>query len=82
MRHEVYVADFYEKRDRWAAAVNRLETVLQKYPGPDDDKYLFRLHDLYSRLKDQTKARDALQRVITRLPGTPAAERAQKMLGS
>jgi len=82
VRHEVYVADFYEKRDRWVAAVNRLETVLQKYPGPDDDKYLFRLHDLYSRLKDQTKARDALQRVITRLPGTPAAERAQKMLGS
>jgi outer membrane protein assembly factor BamD len=82
VRHEVYVADFYEKRDRWSAAASRLETVLQKYPGPDDDKYLFRLHDLYSRLKDQNKARDALQRVITRLPGTPAAERAQKMLGS
>jgi outer membrane protein assembly factor BamD len=82
VRHEVYVADFYEKRDRWSAAANRLETVLQKYPGPDDDRYLFRLHDLYSRLKDQPKARDALQRIITRLPGTPAAERAQKMLGS
>jgi outer membrane protein assembly factor BamD len=82
VRHEVYVADFYEKRDRWSAAVSRLETVIQKYPGPDDDKYLFRLHDLYSRLKDQPKARDALQRIITRLPGTPAAERAQKMLGS
>jgi outer membrane protein assembly factor BamD len=82
VRHEVYVADFYEKRDRWSAAASRLETVLQKYPGPEDDKYLFRLHDLYSRLKDQAKARDALQRVITRLPGTPAAERAQKMLGS
>jgi outer membrane protein assembly factor BamD len=82
VRHEVYVADFYEKRDRWSAAASRLETVLQKYPGPDDDKYLFRLHDLYSRLKDSNKARDALQRVITRLPGTPAAERAQKMLGS
>ena len=82
VRHEVYVADFYEKRDRWSAAASRLETVLQKYPGPDDDRYLFRLHDLYSRLKDQPKARDALQRIITRQPGTPAAERAQKMLGS
>ena len=80
--HEIYVADFYEKRDRWSAAASRLETVVQKYPGPDDDRYLFRLHDLYSRLKDQPKARDALQRIITRLPGTPAAERAQKMLGS
>jgi outer membrane protein assembly factor BamD len=82
VRHEVYVADFYEKRDRYAAAANRLETVVSKYPGPEDDRYLFRLHDLYSRLKDQAKARDALQRVITRMPGTPAADRAQKMLGS
>lgn len=80
--HEVYVADFYEKRDRWSAAASRLETVLQKYPGPDDEKYLFRLHDLYSRLKDQAKARDALQRVITRVPGSPAAEKARQMLGS
>ena len=82
VRHEVYVADFYEKRDRWAAAASRLETVIQKYPGPDDDRYLFRLHDLYSRLKDSSKARDALQRIITRVPGTPAADKARQMLGS
>ena len=25
VRHEVYVADFYEKRDRWVAAASRLE---------------------------------------------------------
>jgi outer membrane protein assembly factor BamD len=82
IRHEVYVADFYEKRERYSAAASRLETVVDKYPSNDDPDYLFRLHDLYSRLKDQAKARDALQRVITRAPGTPAAERAQKMLGS
>jgi len=81
-QHEVYVADFYEKRDRWVAAANRLENVLQKYPGPDDDRLLFRLHDLYTRLKDQAKARDALQRVITRVPGTPSAEKARAMLGT
>jgi outer membrane protein assembly factor BamD len=80
--HEIYVADFYERRNRWAAAVNRLETVADKYPGVDDEKILFRLHDLYVKLKDQAKARDALQRVLTRLPGTPAAERARTMLGS
>lgn len=82
VRHEVYVADFYQKRERYVAAASRLETVLQKYPGPDDDEYLFRLHDLYSRLKDQNRARDALQRVITRMPGTPAAEKARSMLGT
>ena len=80
--HEIYVADFYEKRDRWAAAVTRLETVADKYPGYDDARVLFRLHDLYVRLKDPAKAKDALQRVITRMPGTPAAERARSMLGT
>jgi len=80
--HEIYVADFYEKRDRWAAAVNRLETVASDYPGYDDERVLFRLHDLYNRLKDPAKAKDALQRVIARMPGTPAAQRAQSMLGT
>jgi outer membrane protein assembly factor BamD len=80
--HEIYVADFYEKRDRWAAAVNRLETVASDYPGYDDERVLFRLHDLYNRLKDPGKAKDALQRVIVRMPGTPAAERAKSMLGT
>jgi len=80
--HEIYVADFYEKRDRWAAAVNRLETVAADYPGYDDERVLFRLHDLYNRLKDPGKAKDALQRVIARMPGTPAAERAKSMLGT
>jgi len=82
IRHEVYVADFYEKRNRWAAAVNRLETVVAKFPGPNDDQYLFRLHGLYSKLQDQPKARGALERIITRSPGTPSAEKARQMLGS
>jgi len=72
----------FHGRETWAAAASRLETLVEKYPGPDDDQYLFRLHDLYSRLKDQNKARDALQRIITRVPGTPAAEKARQMLGS
>ena len=82
IRHEVYVADFYEKRNRWAAAVNRLETVVTTFPGPNDDKYLFRLYDLYSKLQDKPKARGALERIITRSPGTPSAEKARQMLGS
>ncbi len=82
IRHEVYVADFYDKRNRWAAAVNRLETVVTKFPGPNDDKYLFRLYDLYSKLQDQPKARGALERIINRSPGTPSAEKARQMLGS
>jgi outer membrane protein assembly factor BamD len=79
--HEMYVADFYEKRGHLAGAVGRLETLVTKYPGQDEASILFRLHDLYLKLSDPVHARDALERIVTRLPGTPAAARAQSMLG-
>ena len=79
--HEMYVADFYEKRGHLAGAVGRLETLVNKYPGQDEATILFRLHDLYLKLSDPVHARDALERIVTRLPGTPAAARAQSMLG-
>jgi outer membrane protein assembly factor BamD len=79
--HEMYVADFYEKRGHLAGAVGRLETLVNKYPGQDEASILFRLHDLYLKLSDPVHARDALERIVTRLPGTPAAARAQSMLG-
>jgi outer membrane protein assembly factor BamD len=81
-QHELYVADFYEKRGHLAGAVGRLETLVQKYPGQDEAALLFRLHDLYLKLSDPEHARGALERIVTKLPGTPAAQRAQSMLGS
>lgn len=80
--HELYVAKFYAKRDRWPAVVRRLETLLEAYPGsPVEEQALFRLHEAYVRLNDTAKAQETLQRVLSRLPGTPAAERARKLLG-
>jgi outer membrane protein assembly factor BamD len=81
-QHELYVADFYERRGHLAGAVGRLEVVVTKYPGPDEANLLFRLHDLYLKLSDPVRAKGALERIVTRLPGTPAAQRAQAMLGS
>ncbi|HET9450506.1 MAG TPA: outer membrane protein assembly factor BamD, partial [Aggregicoccus sp.] len=80
--HELYVAKFYAKRDRWPAVVRRLETLLEAYPGsPVEEQALFRLHEAYVKLNDNAKAQETLQRVLSRLPGTPAAERARKLLG-
>jgi outer membrane protein assembly factor BamD len=79
--HEMYVANFYEKRGHLAGAVGRLETLVNKYPGQDEASILFHLHDLYLKLSDPVHARDALERIVTRLPGTPAAAKAQSMLG-
>lgn len=81
--HELYVAEFYEKRKQWPAVVTRLKTVVDQYPGLGfDEQALFRMHDAYKAMNDSQGASDALKQVITRFPGTPAAERATKLLGS
>jgi outer membrane protein assembly factor BamD len=81
--HELYVASFYARRDRWKAVVQRLEGLLKNYPGTElEEEALFELHEAYVRLNDTERARQTLQRVIERLPGTAAAERARRMMGS
>jgi outer membrane protein assembly factor BamD len=81
--HELYVASFYKKRERWRAVAQRLEALLTRYPGTKyEAEALFTLHEAYVKLKDTTRAQETLRKVLERLPGTPAAERAQRMLGS
>ncbi len=81
--HEWYVAEFYAKRQHWDAVVMRLKELLKSYPNVGfDEKALFMLHDAYVQLKDAQGAQDALKQIITRFPGTPAAQRATRMLGS
>ena len=81
--HELYAAAFYKKREHWKGVIQRLEGMLKKYPGvPQEEEALFMLHDAYLKLNDTAKAQEALKRVMERFPGTPAAERAKRMLGS
>lgn len=82
-QHEMYVSDFYAKRDHPAGAANRLEVLVKDYPnsGLVDDA-LFKLHDLYQDMKQPEKAKDALRRIVQHAPGSSDAQKAQKMLGS
>src|SRR5260370_16210831 len=81
--HEIYVAEFYAKRDKWLAVARRLETVVDQYSGLGyDERVLFQLHDVYGKLNDKSRAEDALLKIISRFPGTPSGYRAQQMLGS
>jgi outer membrane protein assembly factor BamD len=82
-KHELHVADFYAHHDRWPAVAARLESLVDNYPGAGyDQDALFRLHDVYQRLNQPERAKEALQKVIDRFPGTEAAERARKLQGS
>jgi outer membrane protein assembly factor BamD len=81
--HELYVAAFYRKRERWPAVAQRLEGLLSRYPGTKyDEEAFFSLHEAYVRLKQPERAQETLRKLIKQMPGTPAADRAQRMLGS
>jgi outer membrane protein assembly factor BamD len=81
--HELYVASFYARRERWKAVAQRLEGLLERYPGTGlEEQALFELHEAYLKLEDAERARKTLQRVLERLPGSDAAKRARRMLGS
>lgn len=81
--HELYVAGFYRKRERWPAVAQRLEGLLARYPGTKyDEEAFFSLHEAYVKLKQPERAQETLRKLIQRMPGTPAADRAQRMLGS
>jgi outer membrane protein assembly factor BamD len=80
--HELYVARFYRKRERWGAVVGRLNTVVETYSGLGfDEEALFGLHEAYTKLGDPQRAQETLRKVIAKLPGTAAAQKASKLLG-
>jgi len=82
-QHELYVADFYASRERWPAVIGRLNRLVTEYPGLGlDEEAYFGLYHAYSKLKDQDRAQQTLRTVIDKLPGTKAAEKAQKLLGA
>lgn len=82
-KHELHVADFYAHHGRWPAVAVRLESLVDNYPGAGyDQDALFRLNEVYQRLNQPERAKEALRKVIDRFPGTDAAERARKLLGS
>ena len=77
------VAEYWEQTNHPGSAYFSYEIVRRRYPGTKyEEEALFSLHQAYVKLKEPTRAQETLRKVIERLPGTPAAERAQRMLGS
>ena len=79
--HEMYVADFYSRRDRWPAVVTRLSVVQKDYSGIGlDERVAFGLYEAHLKLKDPSKARDALQKYADKFPDAPASKKALKLI--
>ncbi|MGI5863616.1 MAG: outer membrane protein assembly factor BamD [Myxococcales bacterium] len=82
-RHELYVADFYIRRERWRAAVGRLDYLLEKYPGTAlEGEALFKLGSAHLKLGEKEKARETLERLVRELPNDPYRADAQSLLAS
>jgi len=55
--HELYVADFYRRTEKYRAAAGRYELVLRDYADSGfADQALYQLGGCYSKLRDQEKA--------------------------
>jgi outer membrane protein assembly factor BamD len=80
--HEVYVAEFYWKRERWAGAAMRYEALVRDFPGtPQEPEALLRMGQAYARLEEKFRAQQALQKLIARYPQDPRRAEAETLLG-
>jgi len=80
--HELYVAEFYWKRERWAGAAMRYEGLVRDFPGTEQEpEALLRLGYAYSHLDEKFRAQQALQKLIARYPQDKRRYEAEKLLG-
>ncbi|MBI3181547.1 MAG: outer membrane protein assembly factor BamD [Myxococcales bacterium] len=81
--HEMYVAEFYAAKEKWRAVVGRLNRVVNEFAGLGfEERAYFGLHEAYLKLSDPERAKESLRALVQKLPGTPAAQKAQKLLGA
>lgn len=79
--HEIYVADFYFKREHWLAAANRADGLLQDYGGLGlDARALIIAARARFELAELDAAAEAAARLQNEFPDTSEAKRARKLL--
>jgi outer membrane protein assembly factor BamD len=80
---EWYVAEYYFKRGKWAGAAGRYETLVAQYPGSRHEAdALWKLARAYGELKENFRARTALQQLIARHPDDVRRAEAEKLLAA
>lgn len=82
-KHEMAVADFYLNRDRYQAAVSRLNRLVADYPKSElAPQALVKLAKAYVELNDKESARSTLERLLKDYPDNEYKSDAEKMLQS
>ena len=82
-RHDHVVARYYAKRKSWTAAIQRLNFVIDTYPGyTDRDAAFFDLGYALEKLGRNGEARLYFERVVSEFPQSDYADRAKRRLDS
>lgn len=83
VKHELYVADFYFRREHWRAAVNRLAKIVPELPGTGlEGEALMKLARSHIALNEKEKAREVLERLVKEFPQDGHRAEAETLLKS
>jgi outer membrane protein assembly factor BamD len=82
LQYELYVGRFYLKTGKLPAAIGRLEEALKTFPGLSRrDEVLYYLGRAYQEAGQQSKAREAFERLAKEFPASQFARDAGKAIG-
>ena len=80
-RHELYVAEFYARREKWPAVINRLTVVRKNFSGIGfDAEVAFGLYDAHLALKQPEAAREVLAAYVDAFPQDEGVPKAKKLI--
>lgn len=80
-RHELYVADFYLKREHGEAAIRRLEGLLRTYEGSGyEPEAMLLMGRTYLLMKKREEAHATFREIIARYPESGSAVQAERFL--
>lgn len=78
---EIYIGDFYFKRDQYDSALGRYQLLLKKFPNSKQEPYVLYRAGLCSlKLDDKTSAREFAEILLQKHPGSKEAQLAKKDL--
>jgi outer membrane protein assembly factor BamD len=80
---EWYVGEYYYSREKWAGAAGRYEALVTRYPGSRHEAdALWKMARSFQALKENFRARTALQQLIVKHPQDPRRAEAEKLLAA
>lgn len=80
-RHELYVAEFYLEREQYDAAIARLETLLNSYPGSGvEAEALLLMGRVFLDMENNRRARAVFQQLIDEFPDADETTEARAYL--